>query len=89
MDGEIEDRIGKLIDRRAYADDAAYYGTVSMLRSWLAKTEMAMQDEGVDPRVIHRVLSRLVYAAPDGADAHVRMALKREQVELLMRGTKR
>lgn len=84
MTKEIEERIRRLVDPGAYNNDAEYHATIALLRSWLLKTEMAMKDEGVDWDVADRVLKRLVYATPDGAEAARRMAQRNDEITRLM-----
>jgi hypothetical protein len=81
---EVEERVRRLVDPGAFNNDAEYHATVALLRSWLTKTEMAMEDEGVDTGVIRRVLNRLVYATPDGAEAVRRLDARHQEMTRLM-----
>ena len=78
------ERLGRLVDRRLYNTDAMYHAEVRRFQHLLDITRMAMEDEGVDPRVIDRVLNRIVYGVPDGADAYERIDKHREEVRRLM-----
>jgi len=66
-------RLGRLVDRDLYNTDAQYHAEVRGFEHFLSIVRRAMEHEVVDPRVIDRVLNRIVDGAPDGADAYERI----------------
>lgn len=69
-----EQRLRALTAQQPYADDAWYHAVVERFRAWLIATELALEDEGVTSATAERILNRLVYATPTGAEAHERQA---------------
>lgn len=82
--GETAARMDALCDREAAHTDPMYKTTLSLFRSWLTAVEMALRDEHVDPEAAQRVLNRLVYATPAGAEAHLRLAGQQMALEQAM-----
>ncbi len=68
------ERMNALVDREAVRNDPMYKMTVSLFSSWMTAVELALDDEHVDQVTAQRVLNRLVYATPAGAEAHLRIA---------------
>lgn len=81
---ETERRLNRLVDQGAYLKDAYYHAQVALLRSWLHGVEDAMEDEKIPSGTIQRVLNRLVYACPSGADAYERMERHDEDFRRMM-----
>jgi hypothetical protein len=79
--GEFNKRLERLVDSKLYQSDAFYHSQVSTFRTWLIVTELAMKDEDIDPSVAERVLNRVVYGTPSGADAHLRIERDAELLE--------
>ena len=75
-------RIGRLVDRNLMGTDAYYNAQVRLFRNWLVGAEMAMEDEGVDLTVIERVLNRMIYGTPSGAEAYERIENDAERLHL-------
>ena len=67
-----QDRLASLTNPRLSLEDPFYKVQLELFSHWLRATEMAMEDEHLSPVVIHHVMNRLLYAAPNGADAHYR-----------------
>ena len=78
-----ESLLAGLVDRNAVANDPWYHTQIAMFRNWLRATEAAMEDEDVERRVIERVLNRIVYATPSGADAYERIERQRLDLEAI------
>jgi hypothetical protein len=81
--------LGRWLDRipdayRAYQSDPLYRVQVAHFRQWLVSFEMAMQDEGVEPASVERVINRVVYGCPDVAPALERMAKYDEEIRNAM-----
>lgn len=68
----MTDRLGRLVDRHLYNTDAQYHADVRRVSHLIEMTRMALEDEDVAPDVIERVVNRLVYGVPSGADAYER-----------------
>lgn len=81
---KLTQRVRRLIDPVASEKDAFYAAQVSILRNFLAVFEMAMEDEDIDERTIERVLNRVVYATPSGADAYERIERDDREYKRLM-----
>lgn len=84
MNPETEKRLQGLVDRGLMHSDAFYQAQITQFRAWLNAAEDAMRDEDVPGEVIARILNRMVYGAPSGADAHIRI----EQREALLEQVK-
>lgn len=80
---ETEKRLRAMVDPTACVGDALYNLQVSMFRQWCTATQMALEDEGVDPAQAQRVINRLIYAHPDGATAYERIDRHARDVETL------
>lgn len=79
-----EQRLRALIDPKMYDQDAFYHATVSIFRAFLTAMEHAMEDEDVERPTIERVLNRVVYACPTGADAYERVEQNARELKRLM-----
>jgi hypothetical protein len=73
--GRPEQRFEGLVNREMYQRDAMYRSQVTYMRTLMRLTELAMEDEDVEPSVRARVLNRLAYGTPSGADAYERIEL--------------
>jgi hypothetical protein len=83
MNETTERRLNALIDREACNSDAFYAAQISQLRTWLTMTELALEDEGIEPATVERILNRLVYGTPSGADAPLRRHTDEEMRKLI------
>ena len=83
-DDKMQDRLNALVDRKMYDADPWYHAMISVFRSWLLATEMAMEDEEIAEGTRDRVLNRLVYATPNGVDAYERIARQEEDLQRIM-----
>ena len=79
-----DERLRKLMDPVAAEKDAFYAAQVTTFRAFLMAFEDAMEDEEVDPGIIQRVLNRVVYATPNGADAYLRIEANEREFKRLM-----
>lgn len=84
-----ETTLRRLVDPESFDQDAVYHMMVKMFRNWLVVTEGAMEDEDVDRQTIQRVLNRIVYACPDGAMAHERIAMDKTMRDVVAKTTPR
>jgi hypothetical protein len=89
MNSETERRLVALTDRDMYNSDAQYHAEVAMLRQWLRMMELAMEDEGIEDDRAQRVLHRMVFAVPSGADGYGRRESLRRAIDSLSRTTTR
>jgi hypothetical protein len=86
VNDKIEQRLRHLVDPEMHNQDAFYAAQVACFRNFLLAAEMGMEDEGIDPRTIDRVLNRMVYATPDGASAYSRVAARDAELKAIMNG---
>jgi hypothetical protein len=82
-----DERLRKLMDPVAAEKDAFYAAQIAVFRNFLVAFEDAMEDENVDHGVIQRVLNRVVYATPSGADAYLRIEANEREFKQLMETT--
>lgn len=68
----VERKLRHLVDPSMNSHDAYYHAITSQFRSWLSSAHMAMEDEEVGTETIERVLNRMVYGHPSGAQAYER-----------------
>lgn len=80
----FRERAEQFVDQYAAHHDAQYRATVETFRRWLEMTEMAMADEDVPSDVRGRVLNRLLFGTPSGADAYERIERRKRDIEIAM-----
>ena len=80
---EIDDRLRKLLDQDALHHDTLYNVQFRLFRTWITHADMAMEDEGVDPAVARRVINRMLFGCPSGADSQERMMREKQMIELI------
>jgi hypothetical protein len=80
---EVTHRLNRLVDPQCFRDDAQYVAQVHIFRNWLIQAEMAMEDEGVDHAVARRVINRMVFGCPNGADSQERMQREQQVLEMI------
>lgn len=75
-------RMDKLVDPLMYHNEAQYHNEVKVMQRWLDMTKMAMEDEDISPRVVERVLNRVVYGAPNPLDAYERVDMHQQMRQM-------
>jgi hypothetical protein len=81
----IEDYFRRTGRPRDGALDAPYMYEMAVLRDLLGRLEVILEEEGVPPETVTRVIRCMIYGAPSPADAVLRMRQQERTVEMLSR----
>jgi len=84
----LNDHIDRMGLKQALYNDPTTYATVTITRGILGAVEAAMQDEGIDPEVITRVIRLTIYGSmPNPQDIAEKQLLHKRLVDLGSRST--
>lgn len=81
----IEDYFRRTGRPRDSALDGPYMYEMAVLRDLLDRLEVILEDEGVPPETVTRVIRCMLYGAPSPADAELRMRQQEQMIDLLNR----
>lgn len=67
-----------------YRQEGTYHYQLNFLRETLERIEVVLQDEGLPPDQVERILRSILYGTPSKTDAEERIRMREEMTRLAM-----